>query len=356
MEAWASSCASIEGARQAIARMAENVKTTTRVHFIGTSPRFERMLGAARSLASIRGRRTLALRAGALGDTILALPAIEALRRLAGPEGEVELAGTEPYVRLALGPRLATAVHSVDRARFRPLYQESADDADLLSFLRGFALVLAWSSPALLAALERKLSRLGIPLLGAPPHPPPGVHASDHLYRALSPLGIVGPAPAPRVDLDEESRLGAKEFLRRNDLREGDFIAIHPSSGSSRKNWPVARFRDLASSLRRGSEPLLWIEGEADGDVVADLASKVAAPVARGLGLTVLASVLSESRGFIGNDSGVTHLAAAVGVPSVALFGPTDPAVWAPKGVVVAGHDSGADEVWEKARSLFRSR
>jgi heptosyltransferase-2 len=338
--------------------MAEKVKATVRVHFIGTSPRLERMLGAARSLASIQGRRTLVLRAGALGDTILALPAIGALRRLAGPEGEVELAGTEPAVRLALGPRLATAVHSLERARFRPLFQESADDTDLLSFLRGFALVLAWSSPLLLAGLERKLSKLGIPLLAAPPHPPAGVHASDHLYRALSPLGIVGPAPAPRIDLDEESRLGAREFLQRNDLREGDFIAIHPSSGSARKNWPPARFRELASNLRLSREPLLWIEGEADGEVVADLAGSGAAPVARGLPLTVLASVLSSSRGYIGNDSGVTHLAAAVGVPSVALFGPTDPDVWAPRGarVLVATHDSEVEEVWEKARSIFRSR
>lgn len=315
------------------------------------------MLGAAGSLPSISGRRILVVRAGALGDTLLALPAIGAIRRLAGPSGHVELAGTEPAVSLALGPRLATGVHSIDRARFRPLFQESADDAVLVSFLLRFGLVVAWSNLPLLAGLKKKLSRLGIPLLSAPPHPPDSVHASDHLYRSLAPLGVVGSAPPPEVDLDAVSRIAALDFLRQNGLRDRDFIAIHPSSGGSRKNWPRDRFRDLSRRLRREQQPLLWIEGEADREVVAAVAGSVQAPVARDLPLRVLAALLSLSRGFVGNDSGVTHLAAAVKAPVIALFGPTNPRVWAPRGplVVVAEHGS-VDDVWEKARSLFRAR
>jgi heptosyltransferase-2 len=313
------------------------------------------MLGAAGSLPSIRNRRILVIRAGALGDTLLALPAIAELRRLAGPSGRLEVAGTEPAIHLALGPRLASEVHSIDRARFRALFQESADDAELLSFLRGFALVVAWSNDALLAGLNGKLSRLGIPLLAGPPRPPAGVHASDHLYRSLAPLGAVGPAPPPEVDLDVESGLSAREFLRQNGLREREFIAIHPSSGSSRKNWPWDRFRDLARKLRHDEQPLLWIEGEADRKVVAAVAESVKAPVARDLPLTVLAALLASSRGFVGNDSGVTHLAAAVNAPTVALFGPTDRRTWAPRGprVLVVEHDIGVGEMWEKARSIF---
>lgn len=312
------------------------------------------MLGAARSLPSISGRRIIVLRAGALGDTLLALPGVAALRHLSAPSGEVELAGIEPAVRLALGPRLASGVHSMDRARFRPLFQESADDSDLLSFLRGFALVVAWSNLPLLA---EKLSRVGIPLLSASPHPPDGVHASDHLYRSLAPLGVIGSAPPPEVDLDGESRSAARAFLRHHSIRELDFIAIHPSSGSSRKNWPPDRFRELARRLGRENHALLWIEGEADREAVAAAAGSVEAPVARDLPLPVLASVLSLSRGFVGNDSGVSHLAAAVKVPVVALFGPTDPRLWAPRGprVCVVEHDSAPEDVWEIARSVFRA-
>ena len=310
------------------------------------------MLGAGGSLPSISGRCILAFRAGALGDTLLALPSIEALRRLVGLEGEVDFVGTEPAVRLASGARLATRVHSMDRARFRPLFQESADDTGLLSFLRGFALVLAWSSLPLLA---EKLSRLGIPLLHASPHPPPGVHASDHLYRTLSPLGVLGPAPPPEIDVGEESLLSALDFLSRQGLSPFDFVALHPSSGSPRKNWPAERFQELARRLRHDNRPLVWIEGEADGELVASLARLVDAPVARGLPLPVLAALLSLSRGFVGNDSGVTHLAAAVKARTIALFGPTDPRIWAPRGpsVFVAAHDGNAETVWENARSRF---
>jgi ADP-heptose:LPS heptosyltransferase len=335
--------------------MAEKIRARTRVDFIGTSPEFERMLGAGGSLPSISGRCILALRAGALGDTLLALPSIGALRSLVGPSGEVDFVGTEPSVRLALGPRLATRVHSTDRARFLPLFQESADDTVLLSFLRGFALVVAWSNLPLLA---EKLSRLGIPLLHASPHPPAGVHASDHLYRSLSPLGVLGRAPPPEIDLDEDSRLAALDFLRRNALHPSDFVALHPSSGSPRKNWPARRFQELALRLRRENRRFAWIEGEADRKVVASLVNLVEAPVARDLPLPVLASLLSLSRGFVGNDSGITHLAAAVKARTIALFGPTDPSVWAPRGpsVLVLAHGSNAETVWEKARSLFYTR
>ncbi len=313
------------------------------------------MLGAARSLPSIVGRRILAIRAGALGDTLLSLPSIGALRRLAGPSGEVDFVGTEPAVRLALSSRLATRIHSIERAPFRALFQESADDCDLMSFLRPFALAAAWSNTP---QLHEKLARLGIPLLQASPHPPPGVHASDHLYRALSPLGVASAAPPPEIDLDSDSRLAAIEFLRRNELRASDFIALHPSSGSPRKNWPRERFRQLGERLRREGCSLVWIEGEADREVVSSLAGRLDAPVARDLPLSVLASVLAASRGFVGNDSGVTHLAAAVKTPTIALFGPTDPEVWAPRGpsVLVTSLASDVEMVWGKARSLFQAR
>ena len=311
------------------------------------------MLGAAGSLPPISGCRILVLRAGALGDSLLALPAIAALRRLVGPSGAVELVGTEPAVGLALGPRLATRVHSVDRARFRPLFQESEDDTDLLSLLKGFDLVVAWSS---LPHLAEKLSRIGIPHLKAPPLPPEDVHASDHLYRSLAPLGAFGPAPPPEVDLDEESRLAALDFLRWNGLPPSGFVAIHPSSGSSRKNWPLDRFQELALRLQRENHCLVWIEGEADRSVVSSLVRLVPAPVAWDLPLRVLASLLSLSRGFVGNDSGVTHLAAAVKAKTIALFGPTDPGIWAPRSptVRVVAFGSDAEEVWDKTRSLFR--
>ncbi len=99
----------------------------------------------------------------------------------------------------------------------------------------------------------------------------------------------------------------------------GSFIGIHPFSGSPRKNWPLPRFQELAGRL---AHPVQWIAGPEE-----TLAGAVHIP-----NLWDLAQWLAGARLFIGNDSGITHLAAATGMPVIAIFGPTDPAIWAPRG------------------------
>ena len=110
----------------------------------------------------------------------------------------------------------------------------------------------------------------------------------------------------------------------------------HPSRQrrGRRKCWPPERFAQVARTMTaRGLEPIL-IEGPADEGVVAIVQAAL-----RGGALTVLsglvddlAAILSLCHSYLGNDSGVTHLAAASGAATVALFGPTDPAVWGPRG------------------------
>jgi ADP-heptose:LPS heptosyltransferase len=135
-------------------------------------------------------------------------------------------------------------------------------------------------------------------------------------------------------------------------------VALHPGSGGAAKCWPPPRFAALAARLwQAGLLPLL-IAGPADEAVLARLLAEIAPlaahpapsspssaplarpvrplpsvlPVARDLPLPVLAGVLARCHAFVGNDAGVSHLAALVGCPTLALFGPTDPAVWAPVG------------------------
>ncbi len=100
------------------------------------------------------------------------------------------------------------------------------------------------------------------------------------------------------------------------------FVVMHPFASNPAKQWPLENFRGLASLLSdvrfcAGSEDVLD-----DAVRISDLAE--------------LGCWLSRAKLFIGNDSGITHLAAAVGTPVIALFGPTDPAVWAPLGKHVA--------------------
>ena len=112
-------------------------------------------------------------------------------------------------------------------------------------------------------------------------------------------------------------------------------IAIHPGSGSPRKNWPAENWAALGQWLHRHAPQarLLLIGGEADAAQIATVRASLRGAhvlLAQNLPLPHLAAVLQRCRLFLGHDSGISHLAAAVGTPCVLLFGPTDPAVWAP--------------------------
>ncbi|MBL8233147.1 MAG: hypothetical protein JNL98_31905 [Bryobacterales bacterium] len=150
------------------------------------------------------------------------------------------------------------------------------------------------------------IQSLGLPFEFHQALPPEGIglHAVDYyLTQVGAPCGA-----APAI------------FTRRKPL---DAIVIHPFSGSTKKNWTLERFRQLAAALAaEGLGPVLWSAGPEDA--IAD--------AVRFDELGALADWLSGARLYIGNDSGISHLAAAVGVPVVALFGPTNPEIWAPRG------------------------
>ena len=136
------------------------------------------------------------------------------------------------------------------------------------------------------------------------------------------------PVVAPEPLFPDEAGAAAEPWLAR--LPAG-FLALHPGSGSPRKNWPADRFAALARDLARGA-PWLLVHGPADAGPAAVLRSVEGAVEAAHLPLRVLARVLSAAGVHVGNDSGASHLAAAAGAPTLALFGPTDPALWAPVG------------------------
>ena len=137
-----------------------------------------------------------------------------------------------------------------------------------------------------------------------------------------------------RLDLPADLQAGAKARLKSMGLKNR-VIAIHPGSGSPRKNWPLSSFVALVEQIRKTRLGCpLWIAGEADTAIVGSLEAGLAGavPVLSGRSLLETAAILSQCRGYVGNDSGITHLAAAMGIPTLALFGPTDPAIWGPRG------------------------
>jgi heptosyltransferase-2 len=143
-------------------------------------------------------------------------------------------------------------------------------------------------------------------------------------------------------------------------------IALHLGSGSAQKNWPVDCWINLASEIEGLASELMVVTGEADRWLTAAFLERFESPkvnVCDSLPFPALAAEMRRCRLFVGNDSGVSHLAAAVGTRTVALFGPTDPAIWRPLGehVTVVQSRSGTmqgiefNEVLRVVREIFRS-
>jgi ADP-heptose:LPS heptosyltransferase len=105
-------------------------------------------------------------------------------------------------------------------------------------------------------------------------------------------------------------------------------IAIAPGSGSPRKNWPFKNYLQTAELLKLKGFKIIWIIGPADQQLKLPKVDIVF----NNKELLLVTKLLSNCTGFIGNDSGITHLSAAVGCPTTALFGASDPTVWGPRG------------------------
>ena len=157
-------------------------------------------------------------------------------------------------------------------------------------------------------------------------------HAVPFLLEPLQALALYDTELVPTLDWPADRRAAGRERLRALGLRERP-VAVHPGSGSPAKNWPVERFVEIVRRLRAAGREAVAVFGEADVDAAAVFARELPdLPVLAGLTLVELAGALAECGAFLGNDSGIAHLAAAVGVPTTALFGPSDADVWAPRG------------------------
>lgn len=244
----------------------------------------------------------LLVRPGAIGDCILSLPVLHHLQRTFAP-GTTEVWVPAPVVPLI---QFAAKTSSIASSGLDWLgVGDIAPPPQLIERLRSFDSIISWyggARPELRDAVETL--RLPFRFHGALPEPDTKLHATDFfLSQVGAPLGL-----APRLELPEMPRRGT--------------IIIHPFSGNRKKNWPLEKFQALTSYLPL---PVEWCVGPEEALLGA----------VRFDNLLELAAWLKGARLYIGNDSGISHLAAATGMPVLALFGPTDPAIWAPRGANV---------------------
>ena len=240
--------------------------------------------------------RRLLIRPGGIGDCILTFPVMEFL---AADYTEVWVPGAiVPLVRWA---DKVAGIADTGLELFG--VGDLAPNENLLARLRTFDSIVSWYG-ANRDEFRATMAQYGLPVQFHPALPPPtwSRHATDFFAaQAGAPLGL-----APKLSIERA-------------VHERASVVIHPFSGSPKKNWPLEKFRELARELPL---PVEWLAGP----------DELLEEARRFHDLRNAAEWIAGARVYIGNDSGMTHLAAATEVPVIALFGPTDPRVWAPRG------------------------
>jgi len=280
--------------------------------------------------------RVLIIFPGALGDLICFLPALRSIARR--HEGaSLELMARGELARFAVGRLGVARGHVIDRSEVSALFSES-DDAETraASFFGGFDRVYSFFA-AENSSFQRMLTMVCAGEVTFHPFRPISFAGGDgHVASAY--LRSLGESESIaldecRVELTTEDRDGAARALASKGLEAGKFILLVPGSGSPRKNWPAAKFAELALRLPKDCSAAILL-GPAESELESYFQGE-RIPMLKDLELGEVAAVAQMARGFVGNDSGVSHLAAAMQAPGVVLFGPTDPARWRPLGRIM---------------------
>jgi len=251
------------------------------------------------------------VRPGGLGDSLLVAPALQQLK--AEGDCRIRLVGYPDRLRPVARAGLADSILSLDDWLSRPVTVADFEDHTTETHevvVHSFFPLTPSNLPS------------GVSLRFFPPAPEPGsgIHVAKHIGRCLG-IEVGSRRESPLKSLLQKGFRG----LRRT-------VWVHPGAGGRKKRWPLPNYLDLADRLGNvpGLDPV-FILGEADGDLE---------PWIRGRRFEVetcedtesLTSLFEEGDLFIGNDSGPTHLAALMGLSTVALFGDTDPVLWSPWG------------------------
>ncbi|HEU5123485.1 MAG TPA: glycosyltransferase family 9 protein [Verrucomicrobiae bacterium] len=267
--------------------------------------------------------KILVIRGGAIGDFILTLPAIAALRRQF-PDAHLEVLGYPHIVQLAVAGRLVDKVQSIEAGPLAGFFARNGTlNSELVEYFSSFNLIISYLfDPD--EIFKTNVARCTKAQFIVGPHRPKEtdtIHATQTFLKPLERLAIFDADPFPHLSINSQpSTL--------------NLIALHPGSGSEKKNWSEAKWADLLQHLLTTTiADLLLVGGEAEGERLQRLAAALPPTrvrVAQSLSLVELAQLLQHCTTFVGHDSGISHLAAALGIPAVILWGDTIEQIWRP--------------------------
>ena len=284
-------------------------------------------------------RAIVMIHPGGLGDVLLAIPAMTRLR-IRFPNHRLVLCAEEQVARLLLACRIIDEWTSVQGRACADLFA-GADSAtgQLQIWLEGCDLAIGWMED-LDGKLSETLKAVGAQevILRSPFSPTiHATHQRDRFLEAINEASSDGEGDALLAATEPLLHLG-QACLEAAGISIGQpLVVIHPGSGSAHKCVAPEILAFVVVALQiHGATPAI-LEGPADREPVERLLRSCVNPpiVLKGLDVLTLAGVLVQARLFVGQDSGVTHMAGLMGVRTVALFGPTDPARWAPRGAHV---------------------
>ena len=227
---------------------------------------------------------------------------------------------------MAVDAGLVRAVHALESPGLAMFFTPNgAFDLEWREFFARYAIVVSYLyDPD--DIFEENVKSCGVGQFIAARHRPDetkAIHASEVFLKPLEQLTIFDGDPVARLAID-------------SDEPSGNCLAIHPGSGSVSKNWPEEKWRELIEYLlAKTTLQLLLIGGEAEGEKLQRLTSGLLEErleLAEHVPLNRLAKRLAKCCGFIGHDSGVTHISSALGLPTLVLWGPSREAIWRPLG------------------------
>lgn len=263
---------------------------------------------------------------GALGDFVAIFPAIIRLNKY---YHKIDVLCQHQLGKLAVALGLVTKWYPLETASFASLYTHSADHK-IEDLLRSYSQIILFSLSLQLQHSVNQITRNRCFRL--PPKPPADerIHITKYVFNNLVNYGLL-----KQADLDIDHFYSPKNHEGRNNpSKDAAKILIHAGSGSARKRWAISNFFILEKMLRSKKLKPEFLIGPAEEDLmetVSDHGRKVYCLS----NLVELVTLLRAAGGYIGNDSGVSHLAAFLGLPTAVIFGPADPERWKPNGPFV---------------------
>lgn len=293
---------------------------------------------------------------GALGDCLLALHVVRAIVRAWAGRGEtggieVHMVARSAAARLAMGRGIVTTVEDADACGFSSLFAEAGvpTPPGLAQRIHGLHRIVSFCGGPDVAPAVRLRELARGPVWAVDPRwrdaaPQASRHITEQWGGDLREQGceVAALSSEPLIRLrDDEVSWGSSRWREAFDgvraacAPTSDRVLIHPGSGGRSKCWPVERFEELAAFWTRAGRQVVWMVGPVEQEWYGEPFRRRllrSGPVFCEEDLIRAASVIAAADLFVGNDAGVTHLAAALGRPVIALFGPTDSRVWRPLG------------------------